>query len=218
MGKRNFAYPDFWENLKVYHLTIKKKGIYNYMWVNVLKIIALYILIVVPLLLIAKHLFDFDMIFSSITKNFSDAYVLIIFLISESFLGMIPPDIFMIWATKFQSPFLILTILGILSYIGGAISYQIGYSLSKVPKIKAFIERRLDGYILLTRKWGGAFIVIAAIFPFSPLSLVVMAVGMLKYPFKLYLLFGLSRIVRFVFQGLLYSGLFHLDSIFKNFF
>lgn len=218
MKKKNSAYSDFWTNLKDYHLTNKKKGLYDYMWVTVLKIVALYIIIVIPLILLAKHLFDFDKIFSTITENFSDGYVLLIFFISESFLGMIPPDIFMIWATKFDSPFLILTILGILSYIGGAISYQIGYGLSKVPKIAAYIENKLEKYILLTRKWGGAFIVIAALFPFSPLSLVVIAVGMLKYPFKLYLLFGLSRIVRFVFQGLLYSGLFHLDSIFTNFF
>ena len=218
MKRSNSIYPSFWTNLKEYHLTNKKKGLYDYMWVTVLKIFALYVIIFIPLILIAKHLVDFDRIFRTITENFSDAYVLIIFFISESFLGMIPPDIFMIWATKFNSPFLILTILGILSYIGGAISYQIGYGLSKVPKITAYTERRLEGYILLTRKWGGAFIVIAAIFPFSPLSLVVIAVGMLKYPFKLYLLFGFSRIVRFVFQGLLYSGLFHLDSIFTNIF
>ena len=218
MVKRISAYSHFWTNIKESHLINKKKGLYDYMWLSVLKIVAIYIIIVIPLILIAKHLLDFDSIFSTITKNFSDASVLIIFFISESFLGMIPPDIFMIWATKFHSPFLILTILGILSYIGGAISYQIGYRLSKVPKITAYTERRLEGYILLTRKWGGAFIVIAALFPFSPLSLVVIAVGLLKYPFKLYLLFGLSRIIRFVFQGLLYSGLFHLDSIFTNFF
>jgi len=218
MAKRISAYSHFWTNLKESHLINKKRGLYDYMWLSVLKIVAIYIIIVIPLILIAKHLLDFDSIFSTITKNFSDASVLIIFFISESFLGMIPPDIFMIWATKFHSPFLILTILGILSYIGGAISYQIGYRLSKVPKITAYTERRLEGYILLIRKWGGAFIVIAALFPFSPLSLVVIAVGLLKYPFKLYLLFGLSRIIRFVFQGLLYSGLFHLDSIFTNFF
>jgi membrane protein DedA with SNARE-associated domain len=121
-------------------------------------------------------------------------------------------------ATKFESPFLVLMLLGILSYVGAIVSYQIGYGLSKILGIKAYTDCKLEKYILLTRKWGSAFIVIAALFPFSPLSLVVIAVGMLKYPFKLYLLFGLSRIVRFVFQGLLYSGLFHLDSVFSNFF
>jgi membrane protein YqaA with SNARE-associated domain len=218
MTKSNSAFSGFLINLKGHHLKNKKRGLYSYMWWTMLKIVALYFIIVIPLILLAKHLFDFDKIFGSITENFSDTYVLIIFFISESFLGMIPPDIFMIWATKFDSPFLILTILGILSYIGGAISYQIGYGLSKIPRISAYIENKLEKYILLTRKWGGAFIVIAALFPFSPLSLVVIAVGLLKYPFKLYLLFGISRIIRFLFQGLLYSGLFHLDSIFNSLF
>jgi membrane protein YqaA with SNARE-associated domain len=218
MIKSNPGFSEFLKNLKGHHLRNKRKGLYSYMWWSMLKIVALYFIIVIPLILIAKHYIDFDRIFGSITENFSDGYVLLIFFISESFLGMIPPDIFMIWATKFDSPFLILTILGVLSYIGGAISYQIGYGLSKIPKISAYIETKLEKYILLTRKWGGAFIVIAALFPFSPLSLVVIAVGLLKYPFKLYLLFGLSRIIRFLFQGLLYSGLFHLDSIFANLF
>jgi len=218
MTKSNSGFSGFLTDLKGQHLTNKKKGVYSYMWWTGLKIVALYFIIVIPIILLAKHFIDFDKIFGSITENFSDASVLIIFFISESFLGMIPPDIFMIWATKFDSPFLILTILGILSYIGGAISYYIGYGLKKIPKISAYIENKLEKYILLTRKWGGAFIVIAALFPFSPLSLVVIAVGLLKYPFKLYLLFGLSRIIRFVFQGLLYSGLFQLDSIFPNLF
>jgi membrane protein YqaA with SNARE-associated domain len=218
MTKRNFVFSDFWINFKAHHLKNKNGGLYEYMWWSVLKIVALYFIIVIPLILIVKHLIDFDKIFGSLTENFSDAYVLIIFFISESFLGMIPPDIFMIWATKFDSPFLILLILGALSYIGGAISYQIGYGLSKIPRIKAYTERKLERYILLTRKWGGAFIVIAALLPFSPLSMVVIAVGLLKYPFKLYLLFGISRIIRFLFQGLLYSGLFHLDSMLTNLF
>lgn len=216
MTKSNSVFSGFLISLKGHHQKNKTKGLYSYMWWSMLKIVALYFIIIIPLILLAKHLFDFDTFFGSITENFSDAYVLIMFFISESFLGMIPPDIFMIWATKFDSPFLILTILGILSYIGGAISYQIGYGLSKIPRISLFTEHKLEKYIVLTRKWGGAFIVIAALFPFSPLSLVVIAVGLLKFPFKLYLLFGLSRIIRFVFQGLLYAGLFNLDLIYEH--
>jgi len=214
MTKGNFVFSDFWSSLKGTHLKNKKGGLYDYMWWSVLKIIALYILLFVPLILLAKHFIDFESIFGNVTEHFSDGSVLLIFFISESFLGMIPPDIFMIWATKFDSPFLILMILGILSYVGSVISYQIGYGLSRIPRINTYIEHKLEKYILLTRKWGGAFIIIAALFPFSPLSIVVIAVGMLKYPFKLFLLFGLSRIVRFLFQGFLYSGLFHLDTLF----
>jgi len=212
-SKKNSVFADFWLKLKGHHHSNKKRGLYGYMWWTGLKIIALYFAIVIPLVLIAKSLIDLDVVFNYLTGNFSDGFVLITFLISESFLGMIPPDLFMIWATKFDSPLLILTILGLLSYIGGIFSYLIGYWFSTRPKIKAYSERALNKYILLAGKWGGAFIIISALFPFSPFSMVVMAVSLLKYPFRLYLLFGISRIARFIFQGLLYSGVFHMDSI-----
>jgi membrane protein YqaA with SNARE-associated domain len=218
MANINSGLKDFRERLIGHHQDNKDRGVYGYMWWTSLKIVALYFIIVIPIVLIGKSLIDFNSIFSYITVNLPDSYVLSIFFISESFLGMIPPDIFMIWATKFSSPFLILTILGILSYAGGAISCQIGYWLSNRKKIKAYTERKLEKYIHLTRKWGGAFIVIAALFPFSPLSLVCIAVGLLKYPFRLYLFFGISRIVRFLFQGFIYAGIFHSDSIFSSLF
>lgn len=182
------------------------------MWWTSIKIVALYIVIILTFLLISKNLVDLSQSSHFLANNFTDGFVLIVFLISESFLGMIPPDIFMIWATKFDSPFLVLTILGLLSYIGGIFSYQIGYWLSTRPKIKAYSERALNKYILLAGKWGGAFIIISSLFPFSPFSMVVMAISLLKYPFRLFLFFGLFRIARFIFQGLLYSGILNTDS------
>ena len=214
MVKRNSVFTDLWITLKEHHQSNKKRGLYGYMWWTSLKIVAIYILIIVPVILIGKYLIDFNRIFQYLTDNLSDGFVLIVFMISESFLGMIPPDFFVIWTTKFDSPFLFLTILGILSYIGGALSYLIGYWLSKRPKIKAYSERALDKYILLVRKWGGAFIIIAALFPFSPFSMVIIAVSLLKYPFKLYLLFGISRIARFLIQGVLYLDILNMDSFF----
>lgn len=218
MTKKNSNFTDFWITLKGQHHTNKKKGVYGYMWWTSLKIAALYIVIVVPIVLFIKSQVDLDSIFRNMTGNFPDAFILITFLFSESLLGMIPPDLFMIWATKFDSPLLILTVLGVLSYIGGIFSYMIGSWLSQRPKIKAYSERALGKYIQLAGKWGGAFIIISALFPFSPFSMVVMAVSLLKYPFKSYLFFGISRIVRFVFQGFLYAGLFNMDSIIASLF
>jgi len=214
MTKRNSFFSDLWIHLKGLHLTNKKGGLYGYMGWTFLKIVALYIIIIVPLLLLGKHLIDFNRLFHLLTDNLTDAYVVILFLVSESFLGLIPPDLFLIWGTKFNSPFLVFLMLGVLSYIGGIVSYWIGYMISKSPKFKAYSERKLGKYILLSNKWGGAFIVIAALFPLSPFSMVVIATSLLKYPFRLYLVFGISRIVRYAVQGLMYEGLFHLDSIF----
>ena len=207
------ALKNFLNRLKGHHKRNQEKGVYGYMWGAAIKIVVIYLAVMVPVVLIGKHLIDINAVFKFITDHFSDSLVFIVFMISESFLGMIPPDLFVIWSAKFNSPFLFLTIFGILSYIGGAISYLIGYWLSKRKRIKAYSERVLDKYIIMVRKWGGAFIIIAALFPFSPFSMVVIAVSLLKYPFKYYLFFGISRILRFVAQGVLYLGVLNLDSI-----
>ncbi len=214
MTKRNSVFSDFWINLKGHHQSNKTRGLYGYMWWTGLKIIIIWFLIMIPIILIAKYLIDLNPIFQYIFDNLSDGFILITFLVSESLLGMIPPDLFIIWTTKFNSPFLFLTILGILSYIGGILSYFIGRWLSTRPKIKAYSERVLDKYIVLVKKWGGAFIVISALFPFSPFSMVVIAVSLFKYPFKMYLIFGISRIARFLIQGVFYLNILNIDTFF----
>jgi len=215
MLKRNSLINNLWADLRGHHLSNQRKGVYGYMGWTSLKIVLIYFAIVIPLVLIGKHFVDFNILFQFIFDKYSDGAILILFLVSESFLGMIPPDLFMIWTTKFNSPFVFLAILGLLSYIGGSFSYIIGYWLSKKPKIKAYSERVLKRYILLVNKWGWAFLVISALFPFSPFSMVVIAVSLLKYPFKLYLLFGLARIVRFLAQGLIYMNLINMDMLLK---
>lgn len=208
---RNTLMKNFLTRLRTKHHKNKGEGVYGYMWKTALKIIGIYLLIMIPAVLAGKYLIDFNAIFIFITERFSDMLVFTVFFISESFMGMIPPDLFVIWATKFDSPLLIMTILGVLSYIGGAISYFIGYWLLKNKRIKAYSERVLDKYMILVRKWGGAFIIISALFPFSPFSLVVIAASIFKYPFRMFLLFGLSRIARFVIQGILYLNMFKID-------
>ena len=201
----------FINRLKALHFRNRKKGVYGYMWWTGLKILLIYAAIMIPLVLIGKHLINVTALFNFFTDNLSDPFIFIVFLLSESFLGMIPPDIFVIWSAKFNSPFLLLTILGILSYAGGIVAYFIGKWLSGRKRIKAYSERVLNKYITMVRKWGGAFIIIAAIFPFSPFSMVIIAVSLMKYPLKLYLIFGLSRILRFIGQGVIYLGILNLD-------
>jgi hypothetical protein len=214
MSTKKSLLNKLWSALARNHQRNKKKGVYDYMWWTGLKIILIYFAVMIPLILLFKYLVDLNPFFHYIVENLSDEFVLIVFLLSESFLGLIPPDIFIIWAGKFNSPLLFITILGILSYIGGIFSYFIGNRISTIPKIRAYSELALNKYILLARKWGGAFIVISALFPFSPFSMVVIAVSLLKYPFRLYLLFGLSRIIRFVVQGVFYLKILNLDTFF----
>ena len=154
---RNTILKNFLTRLRTKHHKNKGEGVYGYMWKTALKIIGIYLLIMIPAVLAGKYLIDFNAIFKFITERFPDMLVFGVFFISESFLGMIPPDFFVIWATKFESPILIMTILGVLSYIGGAISYLIGYLLLKNKRIKAYSERVLDKYINPGKKVGRSF-------------------------------------------------------------
>jgi membrane protein YqaA with SNARE-associated domain len=216
MAKKNSFFPGLLTKLKGHHNSNRERGLYGYMWWSGLKIILIWFAIMIPIILIAKYLIDLNPMFQYIFDHFSDGFIITSFLISESLLGLIPPDLYIIWTSKFNSPFLFLTILGILSYTGGIISYFIGRWLSNRPKIKAYTERVLGKYIILVKKWGGAFIVISALFPFSPFSMVVMAVSLFKYPFRYLLFFGISRIVRFIVQGVFYLNILNMDAFFSN--
>jgi len=196
---------------RAWYERLKKRGFFRYVGRNVLLIIAVYALLVLIVFLIGKYLVDFKALFSGIIGGLSDRFVLLLFFGSESFAGMVPVDLFVIWAQKFEKPLPYLALLGILSYTGGVISYGIGRWISRWPRVKAYTERRLRNYINFVRKWGGAFIVIAALFPFTPFSLVVIAITMLKYPFRLFLLYALTRLVRFVLQGIFFFDLLKLD-------
>jgi membrane protein YqaA with SNARE-associated domain len=213
---KNALLFNFWSRIKERHQNYRKRGVYGYMWITGLKVILAWVLIMTPIILIGKYLIDFNSIFGFIIDNLSNVFVLLVFLVSESFLGMIPPDLFVIWTSKFSNPASLWVLLGILSYTGGVVSYFIGHWLSKRKRIKTYSEKALEKYINLVRKWGGAFIIISALFPFSPYSMIVIAVSLFRYPLKLYLFFGISRIIRFVVQGYLYLHVLNMDSYFAS--
>jgi len=192
-------------------LSLKKKGFFKYMGRSVLIILSGYVLIVLIVFLSGKHLVDFNAFFTGIIERFSDRFVLILFFVSESFTGMIPVDLFVIWTQKFEQPLLWLALLGVLSYAGGVISYGIGLWIATRPRIKKFSERKLRRYMSFIHKWGGAFIIIAALLPFTPFSLVVIAVTLFRFPFRRFLLFALARLVRFVLQGIIFFDLMNMD-------
>ncbi len=191
---------------------LKERGFFKYVGRNILWIIAIYSLLVLLFYLLGKYLVDFNALFEGIIKGLSDRFVILLFFISESLTGMIPVDLFVIWTQKFENPLPWLLLFGALSYAGGVISYGIGTWISSRPRVKAFTERKLRAYIKFARKWGGAFIVIAALFPFTPFSLVVISLSILKYPFRIFLLYALSRLVRFAIQGLFFFDLLKVDT------
>jgi membrane protein YqaA with SNARE-associated domain len=122
--------------------------------------------------------------------------VFVFFLISETFLGLLPPEFFIAWASKASSPWIFLFILATISYTGGIASYLIGVMISNIPSVKNYLENKVKMHIANLRKWGGFFIFVGATLPI-PHSVISMASGLIRYNFGNYLLWALFRYLRF---------------------
>ena len=79
-------------------------------------------------------------------------------------------------------------------------AYFIGKIALKFPRFRRWLENRNAEFFERIRKWGGIIIILAALFPL-PFATTTMAAGMVKYPLKQTLIFGLSRYIRFFIYG-----------------
>ncbi len=182
--------------IKLLHQYYRYTGFYKFIGFSLKKTIIPGLIIVIALLAIDHFVIDLNTALIGLTEAFSISNVLLLFFASESILGLIPPEIFIAWAKKLPAPIIYLSILALLSYLGGIVSYFTGYFITKIPKVKSSIENKMKQHIKNTKKWGGFLIVVGALMPI-PYALTSMAAGFIKFRFKTYLLFGLLRFVRF---------------------
>jgi membrane protein YqaA with SNARE-associated domain len=68
------------------------------------------------------------------------------------------------------------------------------------------MNRRYAMHVVNFNKWGGLLIIIAALFPL-PWGVTCSVAGLMKYPRKKFLLYALTRIVRFYIYA---SALYHI--------
>lgn len=158
---------------------------------------GLTIVVFVGIIVMLEYFFiDINAILNSLVANYSPVIIISVFLLSETILGLLPPEIFIAWSSKSASPWLFLLILATVSYLGGIISYFMGKQVYRIPSIKNYIENKISRHILNLRKWGGFFVFVGAMLPI-PHSLVSLASGLIKYNFRNYLIWALFRYVRF---------------------
>ncbi|MEN8187989.1 MAG: short-chain dehydrogenase, partial [Bacteroidota bacterium] len=134
------------------------------------------VMVIFILLLLGLEFFflDINSLLNNLVETYSSQVVFSVFLISETILGVIPPEIFIAWVSKSGTPWLFLFVLATISYIGGVISYFIGNRLFLITSIKNHIENKIAKHIVNLRKWGGVFVLLGAISPI-PHSMVSLA-------------------------------------------
>lgn len=186
--------------LKRLHNYYGRTGFYLFVWKSVKKVFLPIVLIAIGLFLFNQYVYDINKGLETITETFSNIGILTTFFISETLLGLIPPEIFIAWTKKTEDPILNLSILATLSYFGGLLSYFIGKITLKIKIIKNYLEIKMAENLKNTKKWGGFLILVGALLPL-PFSMACLAAGMIKYPFRNVVFFGLFRFLRFIFYA-----------------
>lgn len=173
-----------------------RTGFYLFVWESVKKAFLPIVLVILGLFLFNRYVYDINQGLETITETFSRTGILITFFLSETLLGLVPPEIFIAWSGKTESPVINLSILATLSYAGGLLSYFIGKTALKIKSVKQYLEVKMAENLKNTKKWGGFLILVGALLPL-PFSIACLAAGMIKYSFRNVALFGLFRFARF---------------------
>lgn len=181
---------------KLLHQYYSYTGFYKFIGISLRKAIIPIGLIVLGLFLFNKYIYNLNDGLQTMTETFSTIGVLAVFFISETLLGLLPPEIFIAWSKKTDDPLTILAILATLSYLGGLITFFIGKASLRIASFKHYLEVKMERHLKNTSKWGGFLILVGALLP-VPFSITCLTAGMIKYPFKGVVLFGLFRFLRF---------------------
>lgn len=195
---------NLFNSFNVYYRYYRSTGLYPFLLSNFIKILITIALIILAALFVNHFIIKISDIPYFLINNFSFPIVMVFFLISESIMGMIPPDIFILWVSKMDYFYLMVGLLGFISYIGGFNAYFLGVLIRRIPKIKKRVEIFYSDHIDKIKKWGGVFIIIAALFPI-PYAIACSLSGLLKYPVHRLLYLGLFRIARFYIYAFLIS-------------
>lgn len=193
--------------IRLLHQYYSYTGFYTFVRSSLGKVIVPIAIFLMILWLIHAFVIDFDDLFTSITTTYSPLTILAVFFASEALLGLVPPEIFIAWADKTEAPIFFLSVLALLSYLGGVFSFFVGKAISKMPSVYAYFDVKMQKQVKMLRKWGGFLIVAGALLPI-PFSITSITAGLIHYPFRFYLLFGLLRFVRFYLYALLIFNVF----------
>lgn len=191
---------------KIYHVYYRRTGGYHFLGKNFVRLIIGILIFGAAIWALNTYVFDIKAFTEKITHSMHPFFVVATMFISEIGTGMLPPDLFILWAGEGQYPWLMVTILATVSYLGGWISWYLGTGLYKLPKIHDWVDVKFREQFKQLKRFGGLLIFLAALtpLPFAPVSVIA---GVVRFPMKTYLIVALSRFLRFYLYAALIFGL-----------
>lgn len=182
--------------LYIYHRYLKISGTYRFVGKNIVKLLLSLGLFAGSVIFINHYLWDVESTLQYLFSHFSQWIVMAVFLASESFIGVLPPDLFILWAGGLTQPYVTVLILALCSYAGGFVSWYTGVYLVGRPRIRQAVEVRYAGQFELFKKFGSLALFMAALtpLPFAPVSV---AAGLTHFSARRYGLVAGVRFIRF---------------------
>ena len=126
-----------------------------------------------------------------------------IYVVSEFFIGIIPPEIFMIWALKrggLWNYISIVTLLALISYFMGYLTFYLGRIIHKKASFR-YIRIKFFKQTWPQLKKHGIFLIIVAALTPVPWSGTCLLVGSAGYPSDRFLKYALFRLLRYAVYG-----------------
>lgn len=180
IGRERRLERGFREKSKLVHNYYLRTGRYRFLGQSALKL-GLSVLALGVLVAVFNHfVVDPQAILAPIFDNFPLWIVYVVFFLSESVMGFLPPDAFIIWTGIMPHTIPMVILLAILSYAGGHVSFWIGRWLQRSPWVREKVERRFKEQFITFRKFGRMLVLISSMtpLPFSPISIVAGTSGM----------------------------------------
>ena len=105
----------------IYHVYFRRSGFYRFAVKNLIILAAIVAGLFGIFTFIERHIIDLGMVFETFVSKLITGWVYVVFFLSESLLGLLPPDFFILWAKGFEQPYHVVTILASLYFILGDI-------------------------------------------------------------------------------------------------
>jgi len=100
---------------KRFHLSFKSRGGYDLAWKALLRLLIIGGVLVILFLILQSTITDFSETIKTFINRWEPRFVLILFFVSETLFGLIPPDFFIAWSHQFTHELAMLSLLAGLS-------------------------------------------------------------------------------------------------------
>ena len=163
----------------------------------------LWLTVIVVAYILFNHYVDIDS--SELLQDLGDRVALVytVYFLSEIIVGIIPPEMFMMWSLELadgRDYIMDVTLLAIISYLAGIVTYLFGLYFHRTVLYRYLRRRYLGKFESYFQQFGGFLLIVAALTPL-PYSGICMIAGAVNYPRKNFFIITLFRFLRFAIYG-----------------